>query len=60
MSEGTACEMTLEGFYEEMKEALRYFGVPWGQMDRVKVRFTSASVIFVFEDREIRIKGQAA
>lgn len=49
--------MTLEDLYTEMKDALRYFGITFGQKDEVKVRVEGDYIIFVHSPRgtEVRI-----
>lgn len=48
--------MTMLEMYEQMKDALRFFGIQFGQMNEVKVEFNSGSVTFTWYNKTITIK----
>lgn len=48
--------MTVQDFYEEMKEALRFFGLSFGDKDKVTIAAEDDVIIFKHENREIRIR----
>lgn len=47
--------MTGEELYEEIKAALRYFGLGFSQMDQIKVTFSNGAVQFHYGGRAIEV-----
>lgn len=43
-----------EQFYENFKDALRFFGLVWADMGLVKVNFRYQTIIFSYGGKEIR------
>lgn len=47
--------MNGELFYEEFKNALKFFGLPWGDMDLVTVYAEGSAIVFEHGGRKISV-----
>ncbi len=47
--------MNGEHFYEDFKEALRFFDVPWHDKEKVKITGVNGFVVVSYQDSEVRI-----
>lgn len=52
--------MNAEELYEELKEALRYFGLSFHQKDQVKVSARTDKIIFEHAGREIILRTKTS
>lgn len=41
--------------YDEIKEALKFFGLRFSEMDKMSVKFLAGAVVFEHEGRSIKI-----
>lgn len=49
--------MKMDALYEDMKEALKFFGLAFHQMDLVTVTLEGDKIVFTHGDRQISING---
>jgi len=47
--------MTMEYLYEQMKDALQYFGLAFSHMDRVTVSIEENHITFIHDNRKITL-----
>lgn len=47
--------MQAQEFYDELKEALKFFGLSWGQMNLMQVDSHEGYIIFRYDNRSISI-----
>lgn len=48
--------MNAETFYQELKEALDYFGLAWRDKHLVTVTLASVGVLFTYEHRTVLVQ----
>lgn len=48
--------MNAEDFYAELKNALRFFGVEWGNKEAVKITAEKGVIVFSYANLEVRVK----
>lgn len=47
--------MNAELLYDEMKDALSYFGLKWADRDKMDVTFHKNVVVFSYENRAVQV-----
>jgi hypothetical protein len=48
--------MTAEDLYDQIKAALKYFGLDWNQKDQIEVFFEEGAIIFRCGKESIRVQ----
>jgi len=48
--------MSMEDLYQEMKDALKYFGLHFSQKDEVKIWVADGRLYFCYDTKEISIQ----
>jgi hypothetical protein len=47
--------MNADELYDQIKAALRYFGLDWNEKDKIEVRFENGAIVFVHGKESIRV-----
>lgn len=51
--------MKADELYQEIKDALRYFGLGFHQMNEITVHFNEKSISFTYQDRTLIVTENA-
>lgn len=44
----------MQNLYHQMKDALVFFGLRFGDMDKVSVKISKKQIVFIYMDMEVR------